>query len=353
MTPPDRKRRATVHDVAQAAGVSLATVDRVLNGRAGVRPRTAERVTEAIESLGFRRDLGASLLARARAFHLVFLIPDGDNAFMDSLAAAVARQAAMVRTDRMSLTTQRFHALDATALAEALDRLSTRNCDAVAVVATDEPVVQAAIDAAVARGLVVVTLVSDLPQARRHRFIGIDNLAAGRTAASLLGRFCPGGGTVGVVVGSLRLRDHAERLEGFRAVIASDFDGLELLEPREGHDDSSETEGVTAQLFADNPQLTGLYNIGAGNTGLMAALEKINGPLPRTIVHELTPPTREGVMRGLVDVVLDQNPTAEIRAAILAARAQLLGAAGPDLIDPIEIGLFLRDNLRRGDYQTD
>ena len=38
------KRRATVHDVARAAGVSLATVDRVLNGRPGVRAITAEKV---------------------------------------------------------------------------------------------------------------------------------------------------------------------------------------------------------------------------------------------------------------------------------------------------------------------
>jgi LacI family transcriptional regulator len=52
-------RRATVHDVARAAGVSLATVDRVLNGRPGVRPQTAEKVDAAIRELDFRRDLSA------------------------------------------------------------------------------------------------------------------------------------------------------------------------------------------------------------------------------------------------------------------------------------------------------
>ena len=46
------------------------------------------------------------------------------------------------------------------------------------------------------------------------------------------------------------------------------------------------------------------------------------------------------------DVVLDQNPDGEIRAALAAARALALGGAGSDNAEPIEIGIFLRDNLR-------
>ena len=86
-----------MHDVARQAGVSLATVDRVLNGRPGVRPETAEKVEEAIRALDFRRDLSASLLARARDLRVIFLIPDGSNEFMASLRrrhrAAAAQRA--------------------------------------------------------------------------------------------------------------------------------------------------------------------------------------------------------------------------------------------------------------------
>ena len=66
MGEDEDNRRATVHDVAREAGVSLATVDRVLNGRPGVRPITAHKVEAAIAALDFRRDLSASLLARSR-----------------------------------------------------------------------------------------------------------------------------------------------------------------------------------------------------------------------------------------------------------------------------------------------
>ena len=66
----------------------------------------------------------------------------------------------------------------------------------------------------------------------------------------------------------------------------------------------------------------------------------------RVIAHELTEPTRKGLHSGAIDVVLDQNPDGEIREAIEAARTLALDANGTAITDPIEIGIFLRDNLR-------
>ncbi|MBJ3786662.1 LacI family DNA-binding transcriptional regulator [Devosia sp. MSA67] len=341
------RRRATVHDVARAAGVSLATVDRVLNGRPGVRAATAEKVEAAIAQLGFSRDLNASLMARARDLSVVFFIPDGSNEFMDSLAQAVERRSASALADRMHLDMRRVRALDAEALAEGLDGLDPRQCDCAVVVSSDEPKVISAIEAAHRRGIVVMTLVSDLPGSARQRFIGIDNVAAGRTAASLLGRFLPGGGKVAVVAGSLHLRDHAERLEGFEAALGAEFPAISIIGPVEGHDERTETAAIVARLLARHADLAGIYNLGAGNAGLVEALEASGraGAL-RVIAHELTASTRAGLRSGAIDVVLDQNPDGEIREAIAAARALALQAGRAAAADAIEIGIFLRDNLR-------
>jgi len=341
------QRRATVHDVARAAGVSLATVDRVLNGRPGVRPATAAKVEAAIASIGFQRDLGASLLARARDLRLTFVIPDGSNEFMASLADAVARRAGPALTERMHIQTRRVRALDGHALAQSLDGLDPRDCDCAIIVASQEPVVVAAVDAASRRGVVVMTLVSDLPGTLRRHFIGIDNIAAGRTAAALLGRFLPQGGTIAVIAGSLHLRDHADRLSGFAAALAEEFPAITLIGPIEGHDERRETEARVSDLLARHPNLGGLYNLGAGNGGLVTAVEASGraGRL-RVIAHELSEPTRRGLQSGAIDVVLDQNPEGEIRAALAAARTLALGGQGSVTADPIEIGIFLRDNLR-------
>lgn len=341
------RRRATVHDVARAAGVSLATVDRVLNGRPGVSAATVEKVEAAIAAIGFQRDLSASLLARARDLKLTFVIPDSSNEFMASLADAVARRAAPALTDRVHIETRRIRALDADALAQSLDALDSRQCDCAIVVASEEPSVQAAVDAATRRGIAVMTLVSDLPATQRRHFIGIDNVAAGRTAASLMGRFLPQGGKVAVIAGSLHLRDHSDRLAGFQAGLAGEFAGITLIGPVEGHDERSETESILARVLTQHPDLAGLYNLGAGNAGLVAALDASGraGSL-RVIAHELTEPTRRGLRSGTIDVVLDQNPDGEIREAIAVARMLALGGSNTDPVNPIEIGIFLRDNLR-------
>jgi len=218
MSENRRHRRATVHDVARAAGVSLATVDRVLNGRPGVRPETAAKVEAAIRALDFRRDLSASLLARARDLRLVFLIPDGRNEFMHSLRAAIDRRARSARAERLLLETRDIPALDGPALARALDGLAPRHCDCAVIVATEDAAVHRAVEAAARRGVAVMTLVSDLPGSARKLFIGIDNVAAGRTAASLTGRFCPAG-RIGLIAGSLG-RATIARLVGFSAVSA-------------------------------------------------------------------------------------------------------------------------------------
>jgi len=164
-----------------------------------------------------------------------------------------------------------------------------------------------AVDAAARRGVAVITLVSDLPGSARRQFIGIDNQAAGRSAASLLGRFC-GSGKIGILAGSLGLRDHRERFEGFAGVMGREFPALALVGPVEGFDDDAETEAAATRLLAD-PALTGIYNLGAGNAGLVAALGKTHrAGNVRVVAHELTDTTRDALRAGTLDVVLDQNP---------------------------------------------
>jgi LacI family transcriptional regulator len=340
-------KRATVHDVARTAGVSLATVDRVLNTRPGVRPETAEKVENAIKALDFRRDLSASLLARARDLRIAFLIPDGGNAFMETLVAAIARRTRATRNERLTLNAAQYHALDPAALISRLDGLNARHTDCAVIVAPDDPAVVKAVDAATRRGVAIITLVSDLPGSARRLFIGIDNQAAGRTAASLLGRFCALPGKVGIIAGSLGLRDHRERFEGFAGVLGREFQHLSIVGPLEGYDEDASTEAAALKLLESHPDLTGIYNLGAGNAGLVAALGRTHrAGNVRVVAHELSDTTRGALRAGTLDVVLDQNPDGEIRAAIAAARQVAMSPAAEVHSEPIEIGIFLRDNLR-------
>ena len=66
----------TTKDLAVAAGVSLATVDRVLNNRPNVSVRARTKVNEAIEKIGFVRNMAAVNLGRNRPYRFRFVFPE-------------------------------------------------------------------------------------------------------------------------------------------------------------------------------------------------------------------------------------------------------------------------------------
>ncbi|EAU41035.1 transcriptional regulatory protein [Fulvimarina pelagi HTCC2506] len=336
----------TLSDVARKAGVSLATVDRVINGRPNVKARTTERVRAAMAELDYRPDPLAAGLARRKRYRFVYLLPVGTNAFMMDLANQIGGMSNWLSSNRASAETVFADVFEPGTLARAIDEID-RAVDGAAIIALDHPEVRAAVDRLVGDGVPVVTLISDAPASRRSRFIGIDNPSAGRSAGALMGRFSGGRtGSVAVLVGSLSLRDHVDRCFGFSQAIEREFPRLKILPVRETRDDRSLAQRETVELLQANDDLVGLYNAGGGNVGVAKAICAINGHnRPVVIAHELTPRSIEALKDGSYDAVLAQNPGHEARSA---ARILLASANGTSVIEEqerIRIDIFIRENL--------
>ncbi len=339
--------RSTVHDVARAAGVSLATVDRVLNRRPGVRSQTISKVEAAALAVNYSRDVAAANLARRREYPMLFIVPSGSNSFMRGLEREIRRGASQFAAERIHIDVVTVPAMDADALTRAIDRIDPAVHDALAFVAVDAPQVRAAINRLSKRGVPAVTLVSDLPASSRVHYCGVDNVRAGRTAAGLLGRFVsPPGTQIAILSGSLRLNDHAERKSGFEAVMTAEFPHLDVLPAMQGNDDSDLTETIVTQLLSERPELAGLYNLGAGNRGVIRALRKSGrAGMVKVIAHELTDHAREALETGLFEAVINQDAGRQVRSAVRVLKAQL--DERPVIADQerIRIDIFLRDNM--------
>src|SRR5271165_1195852 len=126
----------TLKDIAREAGVSVATLDRVLHGRAGVREDTARRVRETIERHRFRPSPAAADLARRRASRFAFVMPEGGNMFMQAIVAAVGEMRAWLNARRASAETIITDVFNPEALSRTLESMA-RRYDGVAVVALD------------------------------------------------------------------------------------------------------------------------------------------------------------------------------------------------------------------------
>ncbi|MDP2734120.1 MAG: LacI family DNA-binding transcriptional regulator [Hoeflea sp.] len=338
--------RPTVHDIAAEAGVSLATVDRVLNGRPGVRRQTVSKVESAVLRLGYVRDVTAANLARRRVYPLVFIVPGGSNSFMQNLTAEITAAAQRSPVERTSIRIEIVPPFDPAAIAKALDAIDPKAVSGVALVATDTAEVTEAVDRLIDHGVPVATLVSDLPGSRRTHFCGIDNIAAGRTAAGLIGRFCSGRpGTVLVVAGSMKLTDHAERAAGFAAVLETEFPELAIAGPVETNDDADKVRHSVEVALAADPEIVAIYNLGAGNRGLIEALSKHRHTRFTVVAHEVTQHSRQALADGVFDAIINQDCGHEVRSAIRVLKAR---ADGLDLLNAqerIRIDVFLKDNL--------
>ena len=338
--------KPTVHDIARTAGVSLATVDRVLNERPGVRAKTRDRVMAAMNTLGYVRDVGAANLARGRLYQFDFILPDNENTFMLSLRAELQSATERALAERVLINLVLVPAFDEAALVAALDDCATCKPDGVAFVAVDTDPVRAACDRLGEQGVHAVTLVSDFGHSTRTHYVGVDNGAAGRTAARLLGLFANGTeGALAVVAGSLKVRDHQERFEGFTAAMKADFPGREILPVLEGFDEGSRVEKLVAELLDERSDIAGIYSLGAGNSGLVKALARHNSNRPLVIAHERDSVTSKALTDGIIHAVLAQDAGHEIRSAIRVLKASADRLAIVPGQEHIRIEIFLKDNL--------
>ncbi|UVO36612.1 LacI family DNA-binding transcriptional regulator [Bradyrhizobium arachidis] len=336
----------TLKDIAREAGVSLATVDRVLHNRPGVRPDTVRRVQEIIARNAFQPHVAAAELARGRARRFAFVMPTGANPFMQQIEAYLGEMSAWLSARRLGVELINTDVFDPSVLAASLEALSG-NYDGIAVVALDHPGVRAAINDLVDAGTKVVTLVSDVPSSRRHHYVGIDNIAAGRTAGALVGRLVgQKSGKIGIIAGSQGLRDHAERIFGFNQVMASEFSQLDILPLLEGRDDDDRSEQLISRLLGKHPDIIGLYNVGAGTQGVAKALTEAGREKQIVfIAHDLTAMTRRLLLQGTLDAAISQNPGHEARAAV---RVLLSLARNEPILseqENIRIDILMRDNL--------
>jgi LacI family transcriptional regulator len=338
--------RPTVHDIAKEAGVSLATVDRVLNARPGVKDKTIARVQDAVARLGYIRDASAANLSRRRLYRFAFVLPDGRSQFVAAMTDALKEAQASPIGDRVQLRILPAPAQDPHALVRALRRFDRNRLDGVAIMAPETPQLRDAVHRLKQAGLAVVALVSDLPNAPRDHFVGIDNLAAGRTAGLLMGRFTGGSGEIMVASHSLRARDSLERRLGFDAVAARDFPGLTVLPSIEGYDDPQRLAAAVRAVARRRPGLRGVYSMGSGNRALLAALREEGRLAELTVIaHELTPTTRQALLDDALSAVITQNVGHLVRSALRVLRALSDDLPIFEAQERIRIEIALRENL--------
>ncbi len=310
-TFPESPRRPTMKEVARVAGVSLATVSRVISGSDEVRPDLAERVHKAVELLGYRRDLTASTLRRAdrQSSSIGLIIEDVSNPFF----SAVHRGVEDVARGHGVLTFVGSSDEDAARERELAEAFGARGVDGLVIVpcASDQSYLRRDHQAGIA-----LVFVDRPPRFMPGDAVVSDNVGGAREAVAHLiaaghRRIAFLGDRLSVSTAVERRQGYWEALDGARVPRSPELERVELAES-----DAAEHATRELLLLADPPTalFTGqnLITIGA-----IRALRKLGRQ-------------REVALVGFDDVVL--GDLVEPGVTVVAQDPYLLGRHAGEML---------------------
>ncbi|MBC7157345.1 MAG: LacI family DNA-binding transcriptional regulator [Rhodobacteraceae bacterium] len=299
-------RRATIADIAREANVSVATVDRVLNGRLKVRKETALKVHEAAKRIGYHgvNALRNRLLADLPEIHLGVILQKERHAFYRQFAARIEARLLADTNHRLRATIRFAETTLPDELAGLIGAMAGK-VQAVAATGLDHHEVTAAVAELRARGIPTFSLLSDFSQGVRESYIGLNNLKVGRAVGWLMPKLAARPGKIGIFIGGHRFHGHELRETGLRSSLREYAPGFELLNPYINLEARQLTYEATHEMLANHPDLVGIYCAGGGMEGAISALRETR---PRRevalVVNELTDETRQALQDRIVSIVI-------------------------------------------------
>lgn len=310
--------RATIKMIAERAGVSIGTVDRVLHDRPYVKAEVRERILRVMEELDYRPNRMASALATsAVARRFVMVQPAWKDYLADAVAAGVAAFREARRDYNLTVDVLEYPRNDVGACLRILERLERESVQGIALSAFDCDEVRAKLEELDQRRIPVVTFNSDVARGRRLCYVGEDALRAGRTAGEIASKFYRPGDRLLVVYGGPEFAGHKERAEGFLQRLEEAGVDRAACRLAATHNDYEETFAAVTQALEQEPCLRYIY---MANVSVPACVEAVRragrtGEV-RILAHDRSPDICRYLREGTVDFAIDQNLTYQSRQAL-------------------------------------
>lgn len=334
--PMSQSKYPALKTIAEHAGVSLTTAERVLNERGSVSERTRLKVLESARLLGANRILPERWHG---LHHFEVILPANKTPLWRMLDAAVKRTAAtlpkFISVHRTLLPENDFQTLERAVLNPKVRR------SGLIIAADSAEAIAPALRQIRSRGEHVITIVTDVPGLGEHDFAGIDNLKAGRTAGLLMHNTMKQTGAVLVLPVHTRRQEHRDRLDGFKAIIGANRKVIIDVT----HEVPGNT-GRAVQRALDDGPLAGIYATGHDSHEIAPILANLTSR-PIWITHERSDLHTELMREGTLDYVLDQDPDAQIRWA-LYRMAEHCALVDTGILEPPprpELRFFCCENL--------
>jgi LacI family transcriptional regulator len=339
-------RRPTIPDLAEAAGVSVATVNRVLSGATNVRLATRQRVSDAAQRIGFYGlgSIQARVAAARPKLRFGVLLLQRHRPFYQNVARALSEAATESTTADVELQFEFLEDLSPQNTANHALVLA-ESCDAICLTAAVHPVVSDAIELIQSRKTPVFALISQLSATGQMPYIGLDNWKVGRTSAWAFANICKVPGKIGILMGNPRYRNQEMNETGFRSYFREHAQDFMLLEPISTFESSAVAQEMTERLLAEHPDLAGLYVSGGGISGALTALRSTGRAGQIVVVgYDLMDVTRAALLDGSMTLVIS-HPLAHLAREAITGMVRACTTQGGNQTCIVPFEIYTRENI--------
>lgn len=334
-------KTTTLEQIAREAGVSLSTVDRIINNRGGVSPKREQLVLAAAHRLRLDR---LSFRTPLRTIRIAFAMASPGNPFYVGLRNAVMQETEALAHLNMRSFILHFKHTTPEGIVARLRGLE-KEYDAVVATCYATPPIEAALRQISAK-VPLLAFINDLPGSGRLAYFGPDHERSGRVAGELMGRFLgPEGGDVLLIQGFRPMLNQSMREQGFRGVVAERFPQCRVVASRESQDVPERPGQIVLEEMRRFPSIRGVYNMSSGSRSVASVRrQRLDVDRMAYITHELTSSRKALLKAGLIDAVIDHNNTIAARSLLgfLAAHFGRLPQLQSEPFTPFEI--YLREN---------
>lgn len=306
-------KRATIQMVAEKAGVSRGTVDRVINSRGYVKEEVRERVLDAMRNLEYmpvhmEQAQALGLFTSKHTCKLGVLLPDWGGHFLKEISMGIEGARKFLKDFGTEVITERCETELPGEFAEKVDALIKQGAQGIAICSKNHPIIAEKINQTAKDEIPVITYNSDIPGTKRLCFVGEDIRRSGKVAGELMSKCIPAGAKVLAAVGNLEFDGHKQRLQGFLDQMKKNGFAAPNIEIVQTYNDYSLSYKKVAETLEKIPDLAGIY---MANHSVTACAEAVSNAEKegkiRVISHDTTEETRRLLKQGSVDFVIEQD----------------------------------------------
>lgn len=321
---------ASIKEIAELAGVSRGTVDRVLNHRGSVSPEKEKKVLEIAELLNYQPNKAGVALAAQKKKYIIGIILFGEsNPFFNYVLEGLHNK--LEELSMYSIETKETHiAFDEQSQLDAISQMEEAGIHGLIISPYNSVSVQNRIDELWDQNIPCVTINSDMPGSRRIAYVGSDYNKGGQIAAGLLRMMTTDSVHVGIVSGSKNVLCHQERVVGFCNYLKENASRIHIDAMEYNDDDDYKSFEVVAKMLKEHPALDAVYFTAAGVYGGCRAIK--NHPFdkaPKIITFDLPDTTRELLIDNTINATICQDPVKQGELSLTILSEYLLTGTMP------------------------